>query len=69
MYLLDATTEVQLAITGMRERQTRTAQENAEWQRLAAAATRATYLIGTLLVALGQALQATGPAQPASAAA
>jgi hypothetical protein len=32
-------------------------------------ANRATYRIGALLVALGQALQATEPARPASAAA
>jgi hypothetical protein len=69
MYLLDATTEVHLATTGGQERRAQAARDHAGWRRLVVTANAAMYRIGALLVAAGQSLQATGPAQPAPATA
>jgi hypothetical protein len=69
MYLLDATTELQLADTRARERRAEAARDRAERRRLEAAARAAAYRFGLLCIRLGQALQATPPAQSAPTAA
>jgi hypothetical protein len=69
MYLLDATTELQLADTCARERRAQAARDRAERQRLEAAARAATNRLGLLCIRLGHALQPTPAAQSAPTAA